>query len=268
MIHTHFKPYQPSIALGNQPLVTYEETKVISELQNYIYCYWQLKTTEPLDDPFLYRVVSDGCIDILFEQSNQDQIFITGFSTKYLEYDLSYSFDYIGIRFLPIGFPILFDIPANTLTNQLLPLSEVKPFLNTILNERLAHKLDLEQAKKLFDSAFTGFLDQRITPPEVDHRFENAVNQILEARGHLNVSELNVGVSERQLRRLFGYYFGESAKTFARIIRFQNILGSKPSSQSLKNNKIYFDEGYYDQAHFIKEFKEFYGVTPNRAFGP
>ena len=78
---------------------------------------------------------------------------------------------------------------------------------------------------------------------------------------------MNTGVSQRQLRRLFEFYIGDTAKTFAKVVRFQNILRAKPSSQSLRQNKLFFDVGYYDQAHFIKEFKNFYGVTPSKAFG-
>ena len=84
----------------------------------------------------------------------------------------------------------------------------------------------------------------------------------------LNVeTDLNTGISPRQLRRLFEFYIGDSAKTFSQVVRFQNILRAKPSSQSLRQNKLFFDVGYYDQAHFVKEFKNFYGVTPSKAFG-
>ena len=72
----------------------------------------------------------------------------------------------------------------------------------------------------------------------------------------------NIGISPRQLRRLFDFYIGSSPKTFSQVIRFQNILNAKPSAESLRKNKLFFDAGYYDQAHFIKEFKTMYGQTP------
>jgi AraC-like DNA-binding protein len=79
-------------------------------------------------------------------------------------------------------------------------------------------------------------------------------------------SNINTGISARQLRRLFEYYVGDTPKTFSKIIRFQQILRAKPSVQSLRQNKLFFDAGYYDQAHFIKEFKTLYGITPAKAF--
>jgi AraC-like DNA-binding protein len=51
------------------------------------------------------------------------------------------------------------------------------------------------------------------------------------------------------------------------VVRFQNILKAKPSNQNPKHQDLFFDLGYYDQSHFIKEFKKFHGVTPNQAFG-
>ena len=74
-------------------------------------------------------------------------------------------------------------------------------------------------------------------------------------------------ISPRQLRRLFEYYIGDSTKTFSKVVRFQNILKAKPSTQSLRENKLFYDTGYFDQAHFIKDFKNFYGVTPGKVFG-
>ena len=101
-----------------------------------------------------------------------------------------------------------------------------------------------------------------------DTRLYNAIEIILNNYGVIDIEkDLDTGISPRQLRRLFEYYIGDTAKTFSQVVRFQNILKAKPSSQSLRQNKMFYENGYYDQAHFIKEFKNFYGVTPSKAFG-
>ncbi|MEO0473375.1 MAG: helix-turn-helix domain-containing protein, partial [Bacteroidota bacterium] len=84
-------------------------------------------------------------------------------------------------------------------------------------------------------------------------------------KGNLDIRHIDTGLSPRQLRRWFHHYYGESPKVFSKVVRFQELLRAKPSAQSLKAHKIYFDHGYYDQAHFIKEFRHFYGKTPNQA---
>ncbi|MEM6844922.1 MAG: helix-turn-helix domain-containing protein [Bacteroidota bacterium] len=78
-------------------------------------------------------------------------------------------------------------------------------------------------------------------------------------------TDLETGLSPRQLRRYFEFYVGDTAKTFSQVVRFQRIFNGSSSIQDLKQHKIYFDLGYYDQAHFIKEFKNFYGATPSKA---
>ncbi|MEM6633013.1 MAG: helix-turn-helix domain-containing protein, partial [Bacteroidota bacterium] len=77
--------------------------------------------------------------------------------------------------------------------------------------------------------------------------------------------DLDIGLSPRQLRRYFQFYIGDSPKSFCKIVRFQTLLKAKPSRESLRKNKLFFDLGYYDQAHFVKEFKHLYGKTPTEA---
>ncbi len=77
-----------------------------------MYCFWQLKTLEPLKNDFVYKVVSDGCIDIFFEHNHPAQNFVMGFCKTYTEFPIGKSFDYVGIRFFPSAFPILFDFNA------------------------------------------------------------------------------------------------------------------------------------------------------------
>jgi transcriptional regulator GlxA family with amidase domain len=124
---------------------------------------------------------------------------------------------------------------------------------------------DMIIVKDRFDAYFTDKLKE--SKIGLDSRFQNALDIILRNFGVINIEkDILVGLSQRQLRRYFEYYIGDSAKTFSQVVRFQNILNAKPSTQSLRESKIFFDLGYYDQAHFIKEFKNFYGVTPSKAF--
>lgn len=245
--------------------VTYSEFLPDINLQNFIYCYWELKTTQKLKDQFNYRVVADGCIDIFFELTNPSENFIMGFCKEYTVFPLENSFHYFGIRFLPTSFPQLFKINAKDLSNRFEKLEDVVPKISKFIVENFTQKLKKDEIKNSFD----GFFLKQLTNIdfEYDHRFYEAFMHILKNFGLVNISkDLNTGLSERQLRRLFEYYIGDTAKTFSRVVKFQNILKAKPSGQSLQKNKMFFDVGYYDQAHFIKEFKNFFGVTPNQAF--
>jgi len=260
-IRKYFKPIQPSIKLGEK-YISYKEFSPSIELENYIYCYWQLKTNKRLDKKYKYRVVSDGCIDIFLEAQNTEQSFIMGFCNKYSEFELEKDFNYIGIRFLPSFFPVLFRADAKLLSNKFQRLTEVNSQLAVWIKNIDRNSNFVE----LFNQKFESII-KNISFTKLDNRFYEAVTIILRKSGNVDLDkDVVAGLSSRQLRRIFNYYVGTTPKAFANVVRFQHILNAKPSQQSLKKNKIYFDVGFYDQAHFIKNFKTFYGITPSKAF--
>lgn len=260
-----YTPIQPTIKQSADH-VTYCEFLPSKQLQPYIYCYWELKTSEILKDEFTYRVVADGCIDIFFELSRPSKNFVMGFCRNYTEFPIGNSFHYIGVRFLPTMFPQIFRVNASELSNQFQELSKVVPQTADFISTNFEEPLSSEKIKQVFDDYFIDVIEQ--SRFDDDGRLYEAINLILKHAGVLNIeTDLDTGISPRQLRRIFKYYVGDTAKTFAKVVRFQNILRAKPSKQSLKLNKLFYDVGYYDQAHFIKDFKNFYGVTPSKAFG-
>ncbi len=232
--------------------MVYTEFLPHEALQPFIYCYWQLKTTQELTEEFNYRVVADGCIDIYFELGNPQENYVMGFCKKFTEFPLGNTFNYVGVRFLPTMFPQLFKINAIELSNRYEHLHSVVPQLSAFISSRFSEALQQQDIKTLLDNYFIEWI----------------ANTILKNFGVIDIQkDLDTGISARQLRRLFEFYIGDTAKTFSKVVRFQNILRAKPSKQSLRQNKLFFDTGYYDQSHFIKEFKTFYGVTPGKAFG-
>ena len=263
-IRAYFTPNQPTISRNNQDVV-YQELLPDLKLQKFIYCYWTLHTMEPLEKSFTYRVVADGCIDVFFELSKPNESFVMGFCKQYTEFELASSFNYIGIRFLPSMFTQLFKVDASELSNRDQPLDLVVPDLAKYIQEHFLSSTTLDIIQELLDAYFQNYLYG--VELDEDDRFYNALQIIFKQQGALHVEkDLNTGLSPRQLRRKFQYYIGTSPKTFGKVIRFQNILRAKPSTQSLQKNKLFYDVGYYDQAHFIKEFKHLYGVVPSKVY--
>jgi len=188
-----------------------------------------------------------------------------GFCKKYIEFQLKSEFNYIGIRFLPTMFPQLFGVDASTISNKAEELRLVLPEVASFIQANFSIVTNIKSIIQLLNSFL---LDQlSIIDFENDKRLYNAISLIMKNYGVIDVEIIDTGISHRQLRRLFDFYIGDSMKTFSKVVRFQNILRSKPSTQSLRNNKLFFDSGFFDQSHFIKDFKHFYGVTPSKAFG-
>lgn len=264
-IRSHYKPIQPTVKADNGKIV-YKEIVPNEKIEHFVYCFWQLKSQKKLNQPFIYRVVSDGCIDIFFEHFQPSENFVMGFCRKYTAFPIGKTFDYIGIRFLPAAFPLFFGVNAKTLSNQSQKLINILPNFSNWLSSNISPANSLETIANHINKKLISIFEEQNF--QYDQRFFNSLNVIFQKNGFLNTEkELNTGLSTRQLRRIFNYYVGTTAKTFSNVVRFQYILNAKPSKQSLKENKLYFDFGFFDQAHFIKNFKSFYGVTPSEAFG-
>lgn len=256
-------PIQPTLKKADEK-VAYAEFLPAPGLQPFIYCYWELKTLHPLVEPFNYKVVADGCIDIFFELDNTQNNFIMGFCNRYSQFTLDSSFHYIGIRFLPSIFPRLFKINAAELSDRTENLSDVVPPLSKYITSRFSPD-NKKQIKSLLDNYFLRHMNK--VGLSDDRRFDDAIDIILSQTHSLSIeSDLDTGLSPRQLRRVFQFYIGDTAKSFSKVIRFQKVLNSLATPQSLRHNKPFYDMGYYDQAHFIKDFKLLYGVTPTQAF--
>lgn len=263
-IRNLYKPLQPSLT-NSAENVAYLEFLPAAGLQNFIYCYWQLKSNQPLVEPFNYTVVADGCIDIVFELNNPQENFVMGFSKKFTEFPLGNSFSYFGIRFLPAAFPQLFKVKASELSDRFENLDSVVPDTSLFIRENFHPGDDSLDIKSRLDQHFLKILNKNELI--ADKRLFQAIDLIMKSSGALIIEkDLDTGLSPRQLRRLFEFYIGDSAKTFSKIIRFQSFLNIRPSAQLMRQEKLFLDMGYFDQAHFIKDFKTFYGITPGQAF--
>ncbi|TPN84050.1 AraC family transcriptional regulator [Aquimarina algicola] len=264
IIKNYYKPIQPAVKANNGEIV-YQENYPDKEIENFIYCFWQLKTKKSLKEPFIYRVVSDGCIDIFFNHNQPTENFVMGFCKKYTKFPIGKAFNYIGIRFLPSAFPLLFRVDAKSLSNQSQRLQNVLPDLSKWIISEIKSSEPFEKITKQLNKKLIEIV--RKQDFQYDKRFFNTLHLIFQKKGFLDIEkELQTGLSTRQLRRIFNYYIGTTSKRFSNVVRFQHILNAKPSKQSLKENKLYYDVGFYDQAHFIKHFKTFYGITPSEAF--
>ena len=72
------------------------------------------------------------------------------------------------------------------------------------------------------------------------------------------------GVSSRWLERHFQTAVGVSPKRLARLVRFRRVLAALDANPADGGVAVALDHGYYDQAHFIAEFRAFAGDAPRR----
>ena len=259
-IRNHYHPLQPA-GLSLAENVSYQEYKPDHRLRHLIHCYWHLKSDKALNSPFLYRVVSDGCTDIFFDRHNPVESFFQGFNPTYSLIPLEGNFAYFGIRFYPASAARLFRIDASVPGYDEIALSSILP--------DMARHIAKLSDKKSTDTSIAEFLNQYfiqlcykiISAP--DPRFQTALEYILNLEGDVTLKkDIDTGLSQRHLRRLFAYYIGGSPKLFSRIIRFQHFI-YRNLIQNPGNLPAHYNHSYYDQAHLIKDFRVFYGSTPS-----
>lgn len=114
------------------------------------------------------------------------------------------------------------------------------------------------------------FLLDRLTDIEtIDRIVKSTIETIVTANGRLSVDELSrqTNLNRRQLLRKFSSAIGLSPKQLSRTIRLQSALKMLLNDQFSNLADLAYENEYYDQAHFIKEFKEYTGSTPKEFYG-
>jgi transcriptional regulator GlxA family with amidase domain len=111
-------------------------------------------------------------------------------------------------------------------------------------------------------------LEKLVTPESIDRVAKSSVEVMLSLNGQLSVKELSeqLNISKRQLERKFSSIIGLSPKQLSKIIRLQATLKMLANHQFTSLTSVAYEGDYYDQAHFIKDFKEFTGLSPKKFY--
>jgi len=135
----------------------------------------------------------------------------------------------------------------------------------TELGERLATAPDHRAQQAIIETALQKRLQQNTRRSNVaDRAAHHAAHQIRRSKGQCRIAHLceHLGVGERRLERAFGRLIGLSPKTYARIMRFDHAMGGL--RQGGDQSSVALDCGYFDQAHMLRDFRAFAGVSPSQ----
>jgi AraC-like DNA-binding protein len=100
-------------------------------------------------------------------------------------------------------------------------------------------------------------------PPAL--RIDSVLSEVIENGGDTTVEEMAkaVNISVRQLERQMQQRVGMPPAFFIRLCRFAKAWGLKEEHPTMSWTNIVYQSGYYDQMHFIRDFKEFAGLSPS-----
>jgi AraC-like DNA-binding protein len=244
-----------------------------STLAQYVRFFWVLEGNFN-GSSFVYRSLADGCTELLFHYYGTFQdlhnnetsppALIHAQSSKHNRFSTKAPFGIFGVYLYPFALPALFNIPCCALTNQMPSLDSVLGTQGSELEERVMLAADNPARLKILTTFFEGLL---VKNKSKDPTFQRAVLYAINSKGAVSVKQLanEFCLSERQFERKFKEYSGFNPKMYLRITRFHYAI------EEHKNNFKTLSElahlcGYYDQSHFIHDFREFSGYHPSHYF--
>ena len=211
------------------------------------------------------NTIPDGCTTIFFECSSsgvKGKIAGTVLENQEESYKGKQLY---GVYFYPGELPPCIKIPMSELTGQCIPLSEAVRDVDWA--KRLEETEDMKSWMKLFLQKFKEEPVPTIQQlkNKKKQRFVSDVNRcIIQSGGLISIKELveKLNYSERYIQEIYKERMGMTPKTFARIMQFQQALMQLEKTDIEGWTSFGPDYGYYDQAHFCKEFKKNTGMTP------
>jgi AraC-like DNA-binding protein len=243
------------------------------KLADFIKCYWTLDAEKQIY-PEKQRIVPDGCMEMIFHYGDlykqyladgsfiiQPKCFVFGQVTQPLEVEPTGETGIFAVRFSPNGFVPFTEFPIHKMENKALPLIELFGEEVNVLENRVLKASSNEERVKIVEAFFTKLIsDSRV----IDRITKSSVTLILELKGQLTIDELsdNLSVNKRKLERKFASVIGVSPKQLSKMVRIQSVLKSLLENNFSNLTDVAYENNFYDQAHFIKEFKEFTGVSP------
>ncbi len=216
----------------------------------------------------MFRTNPESKFDIIkannmgkFNNPSDKFCFITGFSTSpvYVTFD---HFEYLGVFLTPIALKTFFGISAQDLRDfaidgalVLHDLALVEDTLNTLPDfTSKARWLENWLCSKIKESPeFHAVLAIRRLAEKISHS-GYAFNSMQ--------LEKFMGYSRAHTHRLFNEWFGLSSQKYQRLMKFVRTMEYMHSSDASLST-IGLNQGYFDQAHFIRTFKEFTDMTPS-----
>ena len=258
--------------------MNYQTFEPSQELNTLVKCYWTLESPKN-ENQQRQTIVPDGCMEMIFHYGDlykqyiengksiiQPKCFVIGQLTRPLEIEPTGKTGIFSVRFHPEGFLPFATIPIKEMENTAASL------------EKLFGKDGLEVEQNILNADSTSerinhietFLLNRLAGTKIiDCIIKSTIETILTANGQLPIDELSkqTNINRRQLQRKFSSTIGLSPKQLSKTIRLQATLKMLLNKKFTSLTALAYEGEYYDQAHFIKDFKEFTGLTPKEFYG-
>jgi len=168
------------------------------------------------------------------------------------------------VHFKPGGFFKIFHFPAGQFNNRSRNAEEIGgKKINDIAGQ--LKKTKLSRKIELLDAYL---IEQLQGQKRADRNIDEAIELIEKSGGNISLRELQLATftTKRTLERRFLEQVGLHPKAFSRLVRFNAVIRFIESNLNVKWRQLADSFGYYDQSHFIHEFKALTGTLPQEYF--
>lgn len=263
--------------------MNYQTYQPHPDLESIISCYWTLEVPAAMDVQ-RQRIVPDGTIEMAFilgddikrytseeEFIIQPRSMVLGQIIDPFYIEPTGTVNTFAIRFYPYGF-------ANFVSVSLKDLAKTETPIEMLFGEEAAKKLEqdiiqatgTEQRIEIIESFLQNKLNEQVMVSNiVTNIVRETIDTLLATKGNASITDILKGdlSKRRQLERMFVKQVGVSPKQLGKLIRLQSALKMLLNQEDESLTNIAYSSEYYDQAHFIKDFKEFTGVSPKEFLG-
>lgn len=244
-------------------------------LRQFIHSFWTLKADSQPEE--LCLVAPEPYLDCLFsfksdttplnrcgEGSLVKGSMLLGLRTQPFRLLPQGEVDYLVIRFYPSGLRPFLGFSCRDLTDNFMELNSLREKLSEIAAPLEQSSATDRERIDFIEKALLKMLPKAPTLPSKALIY--SLKSIKGSQGLLTISELcrESGIQSRRLNREFENYLGVSPKRYSKIVRFSHLLERlTPLNKPENLASIAYDQGYYDQAHMIKECTQYTGLTPS-----
>ncbi|MDN5200050.1 helix-turn-helix domain-containing protein [Fulvivirgaceae bacterium BMA10] len=242
------------------------------ELKPFIKFFWILEDLTGIQEKHsIERVIPDGCMELIihygdrFQQYDQTQwkdqskSLLAGQLKKFLLLRPTGIMGMVGARFHPNGAYPFFKIPMNEFQGHVIEADNICDI--SMLENKIYETKDHHGKVMHFQSFLLQMLHQNFSEEPL---INAAVNLIVEQDGCIPITDVakKYGSSVRQMERKFNQLIGISPKAFSNLVKLKNFFNLTETGRFQKFTDLAIECGYYDQAHFIREFKQITGLSP------
>lgn len=244
---------------------------IIPALRPYIKLICTMDCDEDVDTHHI-RVLPDTCVELFVNYTSipvavighelHRQSIITARMSRPVDVQMRKGAGCLAICFYPgMAYPF-FPVPMHTLTDITIALSDVWNGMVAELEDKLADLCTNEARVSLVQQ----YLVQQLASDKYDWQLAHCLGQTGCSESSVTVNELSieVGLSQRQLSRRFQEKIGLSPKVFLSVSRFVRSLAQLKKYPHISLTEVACRSGYYDQAHFIRDYKIYTGYAPRK----